>query len=112
MSSAILANAETLIPLAEVTSRLTWLPRRGGKAPTLQTLYAWCNRGLDGTRLEWVQAGNGRCTSEAALRRFFNRLTAPEAMGADADADDRQQQEAHARARMSLQAQGILRKGA
>jgi hypothetical protein len=66
---------ETLIPLLRVP-RIAWLPRRRREkrlAPS--TVFRWCQRGVRGVRLETLRVGGTRCTSEAALRRFFERLS-------------------------------------
>lgn len=75
----IFSEQEVLIRLADVP-KLGWLPtRRGGKRLNVSTVFRWAQIGLRGVRLEAVRAGNCLCTSEAALRRFFERLTDPEA---------------------------------
>ena len=66
-------TAEQPLTLREAT-RLPFL-RRHGRAPNLATLYRWAQRGLANIRLETIQVGGSRCTSEAALLRFFDRLT-------------------------------------
>ena len=50
--------------------------RRAGKKPHIATLYRWATGGLRGIRLETVQVGATRCTSRAALDRFFEALSA------------------------------------
>lgn len=68
---------ERLIRLADVP-KLDWLPRRsGGGRLHLSTLYRWVQRGLRGLRLETIQCGGTRCTTEAALLRFFGALGKP-----------------------------------
>jgi hypothetical protein len=72
---------EALVPLAQVP-RLKWLPlRQHGKRIHLSTVYRWHQRGLNGVRLEAVQCGGTRCTTEAALIRFFNALGRPAQAG-------------------------------
>ncbi len=67
---------EQLLSLSQA-AKLVWLPiRRGGRRPCVATLWRWCLQGSRGIRLESVVAGGVRCTTEAALRRFFERLTA------------------------------------
>lgn len=63
---------ETLIPFREAVKLL---PHREGKPPHISLLYRWSSVGLRGIRLEFVQAGGTRCTSHAAVARFFNSLT-------------------------------------
>jgi hypothetical protein len=72
------------IPLSEVP-KLPWLRGRGGRRLHLATIHRWCSRGIRGTRLEFVQRGGTRVTTEAALLRFFAGLTGgrlPESTGA------------------------------
>lgn len=71
-------SKEPAIPLADVP-KLRWLPRRrGGRRLHVSTVFRWCLRGIRGVRLEYVQAGGIRVTTEAALLRFFERLTTSE----------------------------------
>lgn len=73
---------EPLIPIGRVP-KLSWLRRlhrrATGENPRdihLSTVYRWCTRGIRGVRLEYVQVGGVRATSEAAVVRFFETLTA------------------------------------
>jgi hypothetical protein len=69
---------EPLIRLADVP-RLPWLPRRRkGKRLHISSVIRWVSPGLRGHRLEALRVGGCLCTSEAALRRFFEKLTADE----------------------------------
>jgi hypothetical protein len=61
------------IPLSAV-ARLPWLGGRGGKRLHVATVHRWCTHGIRGVRLEFVQRGGTRVTTEAALQRFFARL--------------------------------------
>jgi hypothetical protein len=56
-------------------------PRHDGRPVRLETLYRWSSSGIGGVRLEWTRAGGTRCTSIAALRRFFDRLAADAVVG-------------------------------
>ena len=68
---------EPLIRLADVP-RLPWLPRRRkGKKLHISSVIRWVSPGLRGHRLEALRVGGALCTSEAALRRFFQKLTEP-----------------------------------
>jgi hypothetical protein len=70
-------TTDRLVRLADVP-KIQWLPlRRAGRRLHLATIYRWAQRGLRGVRLEIVQAGGTRCTSEAALLRFFEALSEP-----------------------------------
>ena len=65
-------QSEELITFREA---IKFIPRRNGKTAHLSILYRWSSVGLKGVRLEYIQAGGTRCTSHAAIRRFFQRLT-------------------------------------
>jgi len=66
---------EPPVPLSQVP-RVTWLPRRpGGRKLHQSTIFRWAQRGLRGVPLEVIRCGGTLCTSEAALVRFFERLT-------------------------------------
>jgi len=65
---------EPLITLAEATG---FVPRRRrGRKTSVTTLYRWSTTGSRGVVLETIQVAGSRCTSVAALQRFFDRLTA------------------------------------
>ncbi len=69
-------SVEPPIPLGQV-NKLPWLPRRRrGRKIHTSTVFRWVQVGLRGIRLEAIRVGGTRCTSEAALRRFFERLSA------------------------------------
>ena len=63
---------EGLLSFAEAAAIL---PRRRGRKAHISKLYRWATIGCRGVRLEYVQCGGTRCTSRAALARFFERLT-------------------------------------
>lgn len=65
---------ETVRSLTEAAARLP--RRRGGKKTNVATLYRWSTRGIRGVTLETLQIGGTRCTSDQALQRFFERLSA------------------------------------
>ena len=66
---------EMPIPLTQVPKVVSWLPRRRrGKKPNIATIFRWAQKGLHGVRLETIQIGGTKCTSEEALKRFFARL--------------------------------------
>jgi hypothetical protein len=67
-------RTEKPIPLSEIP-KLPWLRGRGGKRLHIATVHRWCTHGIHGLRLEFVQRGGTRVTTEAALLRFFERLT-------------------------------------
>lgn len=50
-----------------------------GKHVHASQLYRYASRGLRGVVLETVQAGAKKCTTRAAVFRFFERLTAASA---------------------------------
>jgi hypothetical protein len=61
---------ERTMPLAQAARRLPRL--RGGRRVAPSTLWRWASAGLRGVRLEVVRVGGTCCTSEEALRRFFD----------------------------------------
>lgn len=75
-----LLNGEKLIPLTKVHSKVDWVPDQH-----IATWYRWVNVGLrSGTvRLEAVRVGSKLCTTEPALKRFFERLSHAEANPTD-----------------------------
>ena len=66
-------TTETLLSLADAARLLP--RRRAGKKPHVSCLYRWTKTGCKGVILESIQVGGTRCTSKAALSRFFRRLT-------------------------------------
>ena len=59
---------ETVVSLTEATA---YLPRRrGGKKPSVSTLYRWAKHDL-----EILRVGGTTCTSVEALQRFCERRT-------------------------------------
>lgn len=73
---SLIAPAEELILLRDVPRRVAWLPRtKAGKPVKVTSVYRWSTfgrRGREGhVRLETAEGPDGRCTTEAALRRFF-----------------------------------------
>jgi hypothetical protein len=66
-------NEEALITLQEAAKILP--RRRAGRPVHVSCVYRWTQIGVKGIRLESVQVGGCRCTSRAAIQRFFERLT-------------------------------------
>ena len=74
-------TAEKPIPLSQVPD-LAWLPRRRrGRKLNPSTPFRWAQHGLAGVKLEVIQLAGTKCTSEAALLRFFARLSRQERKG-------------------------------
>ncbi len=67
--------SEPPIPLADVP-KLKLFPRR----PHVCSIFRWAQKGLRGHRLETLSVGGTKCTSEAALVRFFERISDPAAI--------------------------------
>jgi hypothetical protein len=65
---------ESPISLTEAARQLP--RRRQGRRTATSTLYRWATAGCRGAILEPLQVGGIRCTSLAALQRFFEALTA------------------------------------
>jgi hypothetical protein len=61
-------RTEKLISFAEAPKHI---PGR----PHLSQVYRWSQRGLRGTKLEWLQVAGRRFTSLEALARFYASLT-------------------------------------
>ena len=90
-------HAETLLTLSEAAKLL---PDR----PHPSTLHRWRLNGVHGVRLESVQIGRKRYTSQEALARFIERSTA----AADRQhGTSRQAERRHERAKQELAAAGI-----
>jgi hypothetical protein len=73
------ALTEVLRPFAEAARRLPAL--RGGKPVHPATVWRWATRGVRGRdgaaiRLESIKVGGTLCTSDQALVRFFQALSA------------------------------------
>ena len=64
---------ETVLSLSDAAAALP--RRRGGRKVHPSCVYRWVQRGLKGIRLECVQVGGTKCTSQEALARFFEALT-------------------------------------
>jgi hypothetical protein len=67
-------------------------PGPGGRRLHVATVHRWCTRGIRGTRLEFVQRGGTRVTTEAALVRFFSTLTGRDRRPADSPSASRMKQ--------------------
>src|SRR3954471_23181724 len=67
-------SSEPPIPLAVAAAHIP--RRRRGRKTAVSTLHRWATRGLRGVVLETLQVGGTKCTSVAALQRFFDRLSA------------------------------------
>src|SRR4051812_22483214 len=68
-------SQEALIPFTQAAAHLP--RRRRGRKAAVSTLHRWATRGLRGVVLETLQVGGTKCTSLAALQRFFDRLSVP-----------------------------------
>jgi hypothetical protein len=66
-------SREPPITLSEAAAHVP--RRRRGRKTAVTTLYRWSSAGVRGVKLETIQVGGSRCTSLAALQRFFDRLT-------------------------------------
>lgn len=67
---------EQPIPLADVPG-LPWLLRRNRRNFSVSTIFRWARKGYRGHHLEQVRIGDTLHTSEAALKRFFQRCRQP-----------------------------------
>lgn len=78
-------SLEALIPLSQLRFKLP-VSARTGKAVHVSALIRWGRRGLkasDGSivRLRVSKAGGSLCSSEAAVREFFDQLTKRSGLG-------------------------------
>ena len=64
-------SSEELIPIKMVPSLPCMPKRRLGRRLSLTTVWRWAMHGRDGAKLETVKVGAQRCTTIAALDRFF-----------------------------------------
>ncbi len=88
--------------VVSLTDACKLLPaRRMGKKPNLSTLYRWAQRGCRGVKLEVIQVGACKCTSQEALQRFCEALTDPTAAKPTRTARQRERQIAAADAELS-----------
>lgn len=94
---------EGLLPLAAAAKLLP--NRRAGKPTHVATLFRWAQVGCKGVKLETLQVGGCRCTTRAALSRFFARLSGNDPAPA-ARTSSRRDREV-ARAEAELKAAGI-----
>jgi Protein of unknown function (DUF1580) len=63
-----------------------WLPRRRkGRKVAASTLWRWASVGIAGIRLEVIFVGASRCTSKAALQRFFEKISEARSGGSTTD---------------------------
>ena len=70
-------SIENPIRLQDVP-RLQWLPgRRAGSRLNVSTVFRWAQHGCKGVRLETIQVGGAKATSEEAIKRFFAKLSDP-----------------------------------
>lgn len=98
------------IPLSlSQAAKLPNLPiRRRGKRPHVATLHRWAVFGIGDIKLETIMCGKVRCTTAAAIQRFFERLTAQANGTTPVPAPlPRHRREAIARAEAVLDAAGI-----
>ena len=66
-------SVELPIPLGQLNDCIPWLPSK----PHTSTWFRWAQVGLRGHKLEVIRVpGSGLCTSEPAVRRFIEKMTA------------------------------------
>ena len=77
---AIDYQKETLLTLTEATRHLPTTGRHGTRnGPHASTIWRWCRKGVNGTRLEYVRVGRRIYTSLEGLGRFFTALAESDA---------------------------------
>ncbi len=100
-------STEELIPLSQVPD-LPNLPKRRGKAKlAVNTVYTWSKTGLRGQVLETTSFGGTRCTTLAALMRFFEALSLRPATRTPSAPSQKHQALAHDAAKKALARFGI-----
>lgn len=108
---AVSVSEGKLIRLVDVPHEVKWLPKsRNGATRGFGALYAWTRSGLKNEsgriiKLETIRVGESLCTNEAALIRFFERLSA-----GDSDQDtatESQRKRASDAAQAKLAAMGV-----
>src|SRR3954468_21607030 len=85
-------TCETLVPLAQCSDLSVPPVRRTGRPIHVATWHRWATKGLQGVRLETLRVGGTRCTTLAAIQRFFAQLSAVKAgpqLTADGPANSR-----------------------
>ena len=53
--------------------------KRDGRSPHATSVWRWCTSGVAGIRLEFAKIGGSYVTTAAAVIRFLERLSDPEA---------------------------------
>ncbi len=67
-------------PLVDLNyARRHLIPQKNGKPVSPSTMQRWVSKGVDGVRLAVVYVGRKPHTSEAAIQRFYNEMTAKRA---------------------------------
>ncbi len=98
---------EEPVPLAQVP-KLRCVPRRpGGKTIHLATVHRWATNGIGGVVLETIRCGGTKCTTVAAIQRFFARLSEQSKPTGQPIRTRRQQRHAVAQAEAELDRAGI-----
>ena len=67
-------SSEKLLTPAEIAQHIP--RRRAGKKCNVATIHRWFVDGVRGIKLESICVGGTKCSSVAALQRFFDELTA------------------------------------
>jgi len=88
---------ETMLPLAKAARSIP------GRKVSPQTVYRWISHGIEGVKLEALNVGGRMQTSQEALSRFFQAVTAAK-RPADAEPDDTARSE---RTERRLEAAGL-----
>ena len=83
---------------------LTEAARREGKGPS--TVWRWALKGCRGVKLETFLHGGVRCTTDPALRRFFDAINGASPLSAQ-PRTNRQREAAISRAERELRQAGV-----
>ena len=99
-------DADTGVSIYEEFPRrtLTEAARREGKGPS--TVWRWALKGCRGVKLETFLHGGVRCTTDPALRRFFDAINGASPLSAK-PRTNRQREAAISRAERELRQAGV-----
>ncbi len=68
-----ISSGERLFTLTEAAKLIP--RRRAGRPTAISSVFRWCQIGIRGIKLEYIQVGGCKMTSTEAIRRFYDALT-------------------------------------
>ena len=63
-------------PVMNFTEAACWFKGRFGRQPNVATIWRWAVKGCRGVRLQTISLGRYRYTTEGALERFIDEMSA------------------------------------